>query len=273
MEKFQLKIDVEPDDIPALDDAHKQDCAAALTGAINSTFKYTLIFSVVIAAFFAAYSFFSLTYMLRMNTVLTALPFTMLICAILIAVFEFISGTMKRWALILEVILHAAFIVSALTQILTILAVPFAFYGLILHIKLLTLLPHYDVISQLKGFPDFTSLPIGDVIKKADPAEGESKAPEAPESDENPENPVKEDKTEPAEAEISPDEEKVQPQENKDIHEEEKESPLDSDDPQKEDTDRSQKAEDFPKEEKSQPQNPGHSSKKNKKKKRKKSSK
>lgn len=240
MERFQLKVDVEPKDIPNLDDAHKQDCADAINRAINDTFKYTLIFAAAVCAIYAVYTLFGFTYLLRMGSVLPPIPFALPAFAILIFIFEFISGTMKRWALFLEIIFHAAFIVFAATKLHTAIAAPFAFYGIIQHIKLITLIPHYDVISQLKGYPDFTPLPVGDVIKKKD----------EPEKAEN--TVTDEEKTENSE-------EKKESEQKTEISEEKKET--------------EQKAENSPKKENDQPRRSGNSPKKNKKKKRGKSSK
>lgn len=277
MGKFQIKIDVEPNDIPALDDAHKQDCADAINRVINSTFKYTLIFTVVVAAIFAAYSIFGLIYVLRMGEALPQLPFTMLFLAILIAVFEFVSGTMKRWALITEIVLHALFVLSAVMQVVTIIAVPFALYGVVQHIKLMTLLPHYNVISQLKGFPDFTPLPIGDVINKAEPPKEENKASEEEKKAEVPEKAQDKEKKEPVKAENLPDKEKEtdKPQDSEntseDISGKEKKEPQKSENSSGDD--KPDNSENSPKAANNQPRSSGNSSKKNKKKKRKKSSK
>lgn len=168
MGNFQMKIDIEPRDIPSLDDAHKQDCAAALNRSINSAFKYTMIYVVSVFAVFGVYTLFSLVFMLRMHQLLPHISPAIPALAGLIAVFEFAAGMMKRWAIVIEILLHIALAVFSLTGLQSALAMPFAVYGIFIHIKLLTLVPYYDVISKLKGFPDFTPLPIGDVVKKVD---------------------------------------------------------------------------------------------------------
>ena len=168
MGNFRLKIDVEPKDIPSLDDPHKQDCADSINREINRTFKYTMIFSFVVIGAYAVYTFFGLVYVLRMQNALPVIAPALPALAALIAIFELIAGTMKRWAIFTEIFLHIALIIFSLTGLQSVLAAPFAVYGIYLHIKLVSLVPYYDVISQLKGFPDFTPLPIGDVIKKVD---------------------------------------------------------------------------------------------------------
>ena len=57
MAKFSFSVNVEPQDIPHLDDQHKRDVNDVLTSIINRTFKRTLIIAVAALAFFAAYSF------------------------------------------------------------------------------------------------------------------------------------------------------------------------------------------------------------------------
>lgn len=155
MAKFKLQIDVEPKDIPALDDAHKHDCADALIKTINSVFKYTLIFSMSAAGFYGAYSIFGFWWVLRMQAMLPQISPIIPAAALLILAVEFISGTMKRPALILQVILHIVLLAASLTSLMSLIAVPFAFYGIIRHITLLTLVPLYEAISSLKGYPDF----------------------------------------------------------------------------------------------------------------------
>ena len=168
MGNFQLKIDVEPNDIPSLDDPHKQDCADAINRIINGTFKYTMIFAFAVMGVYAAYSIFGLVYVLRMGVPLPSISPLIPLFAMFVIIFELVAGTMKRWAIVTEVILHIALMICSVTQIASLLALPFAAYGIYLHIKMMTLIPHYEVISNLKGFPDFTSLPIGEVVKKAD---------------------------------------------------------------------------------------------------------
>lgn len=188
MAKFQKKIDIDPQDIPGLDNSHKQDCVDVISRAINSTFKYTMLVCVIIGAAYGAYSIFGLIYMLRMNSMLTAISPIFPLLVLITAIFEFISGTMKRWALVLEIILHAALIIVSVMQIQTAIAAPFVFYGTILHIKLMMLLPYHEIISQQKGYPYFTELPIGDVIKKAEPPEEKASENEKAAEDKTEEN-------------------------------------------------------------------------------------
>ncbi len=177
MARFSLKIDVEPNDIPKLDDAHKRDCADAINRAIDKSLKYTMIFSIAVAAYYAAYSFFGFSYLLRMNKILEPILFLVPLFAILIFILEFIAGMMKKPAILLEIILNSALAVVSVTQYQTMMIFPFAVYGAILHINLLGMIPHYDVISKLQGFPEFTSLPIGDPIKKRDEVSAPEEAP------------------------------------------------------------------------------------------------
>lgn len=218
MARFSMKIDVEPEDIPKLDDSHKRDCADAINNAINKTFKYTMIFAVAVAAVYAAYSLFGFTYLLRMGDMLPTINALVPLLAVLILIFEFIAGTMKRWAVALEVILQLTLAVLSMTQFQTMAIFPFAAYAIYLHVNLFGLMPHFDVISKLQGYPDFTSLPIGDVIKKvpgaaenntADKEEHKGSEEKIPEkTEELPENkeiiPEKREKI-PADKEISPD--------------------------------------------------------------------
>lgn len=166
MAKFSLRINVEPQDIPKLDDAHKRDCADAINGAINRTFKYTMIFAAGVGAYFAAYSMFGLTYLLKTQEKLPQINVFIPLTAVAILIFEFISGTMKKWAIVLETLLHIVMAVLSATQYQTMIIFPFAVYGAYLHVTLFSMMPHFKVISELKGYPDFTPLPIGDVIKK-----------------------------------------------------------------------------------------------------------
>ena len=216
MARFKFKMDVEPKDIPALDDRHKRDCADVINRAINKTFKYTLIFSMATAAFYALYTLFSLTYMMRMHKQLPEINGIIPLLAIGIFIFEFISGTMQKWALFIELFLHVAITVISAVMLQTLIILPFAAYGIYLHIDLIGMLPHYNVISKLKGYPDFISLPIGDVIKKV-PAEEEASEKIPEEKQEIPEE-VKE------VPEENKAEEKV-PEEKQEIPEEVKEKP------------------------------------------------
>ncbi len=239
MSRFKFRMDVEPKDIPALDDRHKRDCADVINRAINKTFKYTLIFSMVTAAFFAVYTLFSLTYMMRMHHQLPEINGIVPLLAIGIFVFEFISGTMQKWALALELLMHVIIAVLSAMMIQTLIILPFAIYGMYLHINLVGMVPHYDVISKLKGYPDFISLPIGDVIKKVPAEESAEEIPdekqEAPEEIKKvPEENKAEEKIPEEKQEVSeeikkvPEENKAEekiPEEKQEIPEEVKEKP------------------------------------------------
>lgn len=169
MGRFQLKIDVEPKDIPELDDAHKRDCADALNQKINFALRYTQIFVVIILIFFGGYSLFSFTYLLQTNEMLPQLPWGTAAFAVLVFLGEFPAGMMKLAALIIEIILYVclAFSVILSVSIAAIWVVPFAIFGAILYIGLITLLPIYNVLSKQKGFPEFTPLPEKkDIISK-----------------------------------------------------------------------------------------------------------
>ena len=171
MAGFKFSINVEPQDIPRLDDAHKRDCADALTASVNRTLKYTLIMSGAVMALFAAYSFFGFIWMLRMHSMLPRVSAIVPLAAVVIFLFEFISGTMKGWALALQTFFHVVLIFAAVTSAPSIIAVPFAIYGAVLHFKLITLLPWYKAISVQPGYPEFTSLPEKSqisLVKKAD---------------------------------------------------------------------------------------------------------
>ena len=271
MGNFQLKIDVEPKDIPSLDDAHKQDCADAINRAINSTFKFTMIFAFTVIAVFAVYTIFGFTYLLRMNKILPQIPVTLPMTAMAVIIFEFISGIMKRWALAVEILLHAVIVFVSLLHFQTLIAVPFAVYGVFLHLKLLTMVPHYDVISKLKGYPDFTPLPIGDVIKKISPEKiSEEKASDNSEAalqeEKKSEKPAEEISAE----ENSPDEAvKEQPSEEKNSSEKEelpeKEGPSEKENSPEDEKEKSLAAENKPGEEKNQPRKSNSSRKKKKK--------
>lgn len=155
MAKFEFTIDVEPKDIPKLDDVHKHDCASSLLKIINAGFKYTLIFSMAVAAFFGIYTLICFWWFLRMSTFLPQIPPAVPFIALAIAAMEFVSGSMKKWALALEVVLHTALIFFSVQHIPTLVIVPFALYGIYVHIKLFTLVPVFSVISSLPGYPDF----------------------------------------------------------------------------------------------------------------------
>lgn len=155
MAKFKLQIDVEPEDIPSLDDSHKHDCADALTKTVNAVFKYTMLFSLITAGFYGAYSLINIWWMLRMEEELPSISPFIPFAALLILAVEFVSGTMNRWALILQIILHIVLIIITCSSLITLAAIPFAFYGIVQHVKLITLIPIYKAISSQKGYPDF----------------------------------------------------------------------------------------------------------------------
>lgn len=159
MAGFKFTINVEPQDIPNLDDAHKRDCADALAASVNSTLKYTLIMAGTVMALFAAYSFFGFTWMLRMHSLLPRVSGIVPLAAGVIFIFEFISGTMKGWALALQTFFHVVMIFAAITSMASVIIAPFAIYGAIIHFKLITLLPWYRAISAQPGYPEFTPLP------------------------------------------------------------------------------------------------------------------
>ena len=181
MAGFKLSINVAPKDIPYLDDAHKRDCADAITNAVNSTLKYTLIMSGAIMALFAVYSYFRFIWMLRMGSMLPDVSAFVPIFAVVIFIFEFISGTMKKWALILQLLFHFGLIFASVTSFASIAVVPFAIYGAALHFKLISLLPWHDVISWQPGYPEFTSLPGKDEISLPKKDEDTEKQEEASE--------------------------------------------------------------------------------------------
>ena len=159
MAGFKFSINVEPQDIPRLDDAHKRDCADALMSSVNSTLKYTLIMAGATMALFAAYSLFGFTWMLRMHSLLPRVSAVVPLAAGVIFIFEFISGTMKGWALALQTFFHVVLMFAAVTSKPSLVIVPFVIYGAVLHFKLITLLPWHRVISGQPGYPEFTPLP------------------------------------------------------------------------------------------------------------------
>lgn len=197
MSRFQFEINVELKDIPNLDDAHKRDCADALNKAVNHVFRYTLILSAAVMAFFGAYSLFSFTYLLRMEKMLPSLPIILPLAALAVFVLEFISGTMNKAALIVEVILNIIMLFASIVRLSSVWIAPFALYGAVLHLKLFTLMPFYKIISEQKGYPEFTSLPTRDeiVIKKDDSCE--SAAPDAAPEDNSEKTSVGPDDVEP----------------------------------------------------------------------------
>lgn len=168
MSKFRFEINVEPKDIPKLDDAHKRDCADALTKAVEQVFKYTLIYSVGVMAFFGAYSLFGFTYLMRMGKMLPQIGILMPLLALAVFLLEFVAGTMNKAALVIEVILNLALIFAVIPQLQTVWIAPFALYAAVVHIKLVSFIPFHKVISEQPGYPEFTLLPTKDeiVIKK-----------------------------------------------------------------------------------------------------------
>ena len=108
MAKFRFSVNVEPKDIPHLDDSHKRDVADVLTSIINHTFKRTLIIAIASIAFFAAFSLFSFTFYMRMGTLLPQLPAAMPIVCIAVVLAEFVAGTMNKPAVIIEIVLCLA---------------------------------------------------------------------------------------------------------------------------------------------------------------------
>ena len=179
MSKFRFEINVEPKDIPRLDDAHKRDCADALTKVINQVFKYTLIYSVGIMAFFGAYSLFGFTYLMRMGKMLPQINLFIPLLALAVFLLEFVAGTMNKPALVIEVILNVLLIFAAIMYMHTVWIAPFALYAAVVHIKLITFIPFHKAISEQPGYPEFTSLPTKDEIvfkKEGDPSEEKSES-------------------------------------------------------------------------------------------------
>ncbi len=166
MAKFQLKIDVEPKEIPYLDNYHKRDCADAINRAVNRTFKYTLLFAAASAGYYALYTLFGFTYFLRMQKPLPNINSFIPILAIIIFFFEFVSGTMKKWAIFLQLLFNIIITVVSVMEFQSMIIFPFAVYSIYLHANLMGMLPHYEVISKLKGYPDFVEFSAGDVMEK-----------------------------------------------------------------------------------------------------------
>lgn len=210
MAGFKFTINVEPQDIPRLDDAHKRDCADALRNSVNSTLKYTLVMSGTIMALYAAYTFFSLTWYLRMYERLPEISGFVPLAAGLIFLFEFVSGTMKGWALAMQTFFHVVIIFAALTSKPSIIIVPFVIYGAMLHFKLITLLPWYKAISEQPGYPEFTPLPEKEDISPAK-REEDTKKTEDPTEDEK--APAEEKQAEPEEKQAESEEKQTEPEE------------------------------------------------------------
>lgn len=176
MGKFQLEINVEPKDIPGLDDVHKRDCADALNKAVNSVFKYTLVFSLAVMAFFGIYSIFGSVYLMRMGKMLPQINIAVPLFAAAIFILEFIAGTMNKTVLIIEVILNIVLIFAAIIDIPAVWIAPFALYAAVLHIKLITFIPFHKVLTEQAGYPEFTPLPVkdGGAVERTDTSENDT---------------------------------------------------------------------------------------------------
>ncbi|MBQ5319849.1 MAG: hypothetical protein J6K17_12210 [Oscillospiraceae bacterium] len=167
MARFRFMMDIEPETIPNLDDKHKRDCVDVLNSIINSAFKYTMIFSLGCLAFFAIYSIFSVTYCMRMGKMLPQLPFVIPFIAVAIFLLNFVAGTMNKQALIVEVLLCTAMLFTVMISMPCVWIMPFAFYGVIANLKLLTLIPLHKAISEQPGYPDFTPLPTKEEVAES----------------------------------------------------------------------------------------------------------
>lgn len=167
MAKFSFSVNVEPQDIPNLDDQHKRDVNDVLTSIINRTFKRTLIIAVAALAFFAAYSLFSFTYYLRMGTLLPSLPLLMPIICTAVVIAEFVAGTMNKAAIIIEILLCLIMAFTFVFSIPTLIFIPFALYTALINFKLLTLVPIHNAISAEPGYPEFTPLPTKEEVAEA----------------------------------------------------------------------------------------------------------
>lgn len=167
MAKFSFSVNVEPQDIPNLDDQHKRDVNDVLTSIINRTFKRTLIIAVVALAFFAAYSLFSFTYYLRVGALLPSLPLLMPIICTAVVIAEFVAGTMNKAAIIIEILLCLIMAFTFAFSIPTLIFIPFALYAALINFKLLTLVPIHNVISAEPGYPEFTPLPTKEEVAEA----------------------------------------------------------------------------------------------------------
>lgn len=166
MGRYKLEIDVDIKDIPSLDDAHKRDCADAVNKVIGSAFKYTMLFGAASAAFFAVYTIFGIFWALRMESMLPPISPLIPLAAILIVLFELAAGTMQGWGIAAEVLILAGMTAVSVTSVQSLIFVPFALYGIFLHIKLFRLMPFFKTISELPGYPDFTPLPVKEKPKE-----------------------------------------------------------------------------------------------------------
>lgn len=195
MERFKLEINVRPEDIPGLDDPHKRDCSDAVNKAINSTFKYTLIFAAATVVYYVLYVFAGFLWMLRMQNLLPQISALVPLTAVAVFLFEFAAGTMRKWTLAVQILLLGFLLAVALAVPASVVIVPFALYGMICHIRLIALVPFYIVLVSLPGYPDFTPLPIGDVVSKKSAGNSETVIKET-EKEKNPEGNEKEMKIE-----------------------------------------------------------------------------
>lgn len=160
MSRFRLEIDVEIKDIPSLDDAHKRDCADAVSKIINSVFKYTLIFGAASIAVFTLYTIFGMFWTPRMGSILPPISPLIPLAAILIVLLEFAAGTMQGWGIAAEIIVLAGMVFLSITTVQNLIFAPFALYGIWQHLKLFRVMPFFKTISELPGYPDFTPLPV-----------------------------------------------------------------------------------------------------------------
>lgn len=157
-------MNIEPEDIPNLDDSHKRDCADLLTSIIDRVFKFNLILSIGSLAFFAAFSLFSFTYCLRMGKLLPQLPALMPFVALAILLLSSTLGLMSKPAIIIEGLLCGSLVLICMLNIQTIWIMPFALYGAVINLKLYSLVPIHRAISAEPGYPEFTPLPTKDEI-------------------------------------------------------------------------------------------------------------
>lgn len=166
MSKFHFTMDVEPKDIPDLDDAHKRDCVDIMNSIINRTFKHTAIISLAVIAFFGLYLLFDLVFCMRMGERLPLLPLALpFICgAIFIA--EFVAGTMNRFAIVIVALLFGALIFVSLLSISCVWIIPVALYAIVINLRLFTLYPVHKALSAEPGYPEFTPLPTKEEVVK-----------------------------------------------------------------------------------------------------------
>ncbi|GEM_PF-2615490 len=166
MARFRFTMDVEPKNIPDLDDAHKRDCADILNSIINRTFKHTAIISLVVVAFFAAYLLFDLVFCMRMGERLPQLPIALPFVCGAIFIAEFVAGTMNKPAIIIVAVLCCVLIFLSLLCISCVWIIPLALYMVIINLRLLTLSAIHKALSAEPGYPEFTPLPTKDEVVK-----------------------------------------------------------------------------------------------------------